>query len=832
MTKKLLILGYYNRNNLGDDIFEYVFRKELIKYETHIYNMSDLKKVCKEIQDKRIKYDNVIIGGGDLVNEHFLDEGNIKLIRKYFDNIPVIFYGIGISYPDIAKKLDVGDYYFMRNKTDYEMVKGRYSSYYTRYTPDISYFLRNGETKTEEITRIRKVGVCLPQTWFGGEENEKFKKQIIEMIRELTREYSVYIIPFDTSESAKNSDKTISKWIKGEIKSKNLNIMEDNTGGTMERVDRMMEYFKKLDVVIASRFHSVMMSLLTDKPFISIYSTRKIEMLRNDVPEVLKKCFIKTRQNEKLIPIEFDITEFNDAFKYIKENYKEVILETREYNKRMVVQVNKAKEYLMEIIDSGGYTIRYVAPQYISSKEKEELRSNTIMNVLRSIDKQNTKNLRMIQNNFPLSKIITRRKHASTGHIEKQITEEILWTITEDPYAPYYYGMYENVMDSGLVKRLDWIIDDYYEKYKNRTFESKSIMVMNKNFQELHRSGWQFIVDNIVDELNDSGSIEEPYVIDTYVDKTFHWNKDFYKKKGMIPYTKKWVGFIHHTYSYYNNHYNCDVLFKDEDFIYSLNNCKCLIVMTKYLKRKIEKSLEELRKMDLLENKVEVRAVWHPSETIENKFVWEEFEKEEEKRVIQVGNWLRDVNGIYQVELPKTSMIKSKAVLKNKNSENYFPPPDFLNTLLEIFNKNGKEKKKDDVVDICKISFKNMHVKGLYEYIAKIEKSVGEISHLNNDEYDELLAKSIVFVKLVDASGVNTLVECILRNTPIIINRIEPVVEIVGKDYPLLYDTNYEASKILDNKEVLKAGYMYLKNMDKKPFMISTFMENIKNILQ
>ena len=53
----------------------------------------------------------------------------------------------------------------------------------------------------------------------------------------------------------------------------------------------------------------------------------------------------------------------------------------------------------------------------------------------------------------------------------------------------------------------------------------------------------------------------------------------------------------------------------------------------------------------------------------------------ENKQLVQVGNWLRDVFGIYRITVPDGSIINQKSILKNKNSENYFPPNNFLDDL-------------------------------------------------------------------------------------------------------------------------------------------------------
>lgn len=850
MSKKILVLGYYYKNNLGDDIFEYVFRNHVFKnldVQLTIKNLDELPSICERLDVHDIEpFDYVVIGGGELVNAYYFNDTNVALIRKHFSNVPILFYGIGLSYPSMLPMLDIGDYFFMRSKSDHEAVKARYTSHYSLYTPDLAYFLLDSDVLklTSTITSppsIRHVGVCLPQTWFSNtsKNTSAFKQQIVDTIIDLSKKYKVHLIPFDTSGSQDNSDLVLMESLKSSLQSyeydeqmdQRIHYVTFSTTSLQDRIVKMIECFNALDFVVASRFHSVILSLLTNKPFVSIYTQRKIQTLKADLPSGLHPLFIAANTDQDGVPTSFEKDAFDQAVSYIASNYNDIVKLENDYNKSALTALHKARTKVENIINTGDYTCRYIPPQYISQTEKDNLISKTIVNVLKSIDKMTLKNQKLVEGNYPLSKILSRRKQTSTGHVEKQITEEILWTITDDPYAPYYYGLFDSVLESGLPKRLSWVIDDYYEKYKFKTFNSQAITVTNKNFQELHRSGWQFIVDNLVMELSSKNDIQSPIIIDTYVDKTFHWNKTFYTDKGMIPYTQDWIGFIHHTYSYYNNYYNCDVLFRDPDFIASLENCKCLIVMSKYMKRQIQESLQKLYDNNMLSNKVNVESVMHPTEVTDNVFDWDKFMQQEDRKLIQIGNWLRNVHAVYQVELPPNSIVKSKAVLKNKNSENYFPPPEFLDSLFATFNTKGKNLLLNNVLDICKISFENMHVKGLYEHVVDMETSVNELEYVDNDRYDDLLTQNVVFIKLVDASAVNTLIECVVRNTPIMVNPVEPVVEILGPNYPLYYNTNYEASKILEDPERIRSAHEYLKAKSKTPFLISTFMTNMRNII-
>lgn len=95
---------------------------------------------------------------------------------------------------------------------------------------------------------------------------------------------------------------------------------------------------------------------------------------------------------------------------------------------------------------------------------------------------------------------------------------------------------------------------------------------------------------------------------------------------------------------------------------------------------------------------------------------------------------------------------------------------------------------------------------------------IEQISYVTNEEYDSLLASNIVFADFIDSSCNNVVVECIVRNTPILVPPIESVMEYLGKDYPLYFNSTEEAEAKLGDEGCLMSGYEYLKGMSKTPF--------------
>jgi hypothetical protein len=174
-----------------------------------------------------------------------------------------------------------------------------------------------------------------------------------------------------------------------------------------------------------------------------------------------------------------------------------------------------------------------------------------------------------------------------------------------------------------------------------------------------------------------------------------------------------------------------------------------------------------------------------------------------------------------------------KVALKGKNMHNYYPKNDFMQKLHTILTNNTKENtiEQNCSFDNSKTILNNWY-KHLYNDIQQKINNVKIIDYLDNDEYDILLSQNIVYINLVDASAINTLIECIVRNTPILINKIPAVVELLGNDYPLYYENNNDVNRILSDATNIKKAYYYIKNIPKTDFYIETFVINLIKIIK
>jgi len=221
---------------------------------------------------------------------------------------------------------------------------------------------------------------------------------------------------------------------------------------------------------------------------------------------------------------------------------------------------------------------------------------------------------------------------------------------------------------------------------------------------------------------------------------------------------------------------------------------------------------------------VPVLKLIHPTELNGfEKFDYQSFALSPVKKITQVGAWLRDSYAIYNLNVPSNYI---KIALKGKGMENYFIDDDSWKNIEKCISSSfGDECISGSIV---KGKYINKYVKGLLESLGEDRRSVFLISDLDNKNYDNILKTSVVFLKLVDAAAVNTIIECIVRNTPIIVNRLPATEQYLGKNYPLFYDRIEDVIFLLTDKNIKKA-YDYLRRMDKTKFSIEHFLTCLIN---
>ncbi|HEY2722309.1 MAG TPA: hypothetical protein VGI82_11320, partial [Chitinophagaceae bacterium] len=235
-------------------------------------------------------------------------------------------------------------------------------------------------------------------------------------------------------------------------------------------------------------------------------------------------------------------------------------------------------------------------------------------------------------------------------------------------------------------------------------------------------------------------------------------------EKGTIPYKEPWIGFIHSTITLWpflqDEYLLLDDIIQSEAFYDSLDFCKGIFTLSDYLARYTRNKLNHSVKIEMLK---------HPTEFTSVLFNFEKFLKE--KKVVHAGVWLRKVSSFYQLNATgyrKIMLLTPRLLTYLETELNYYPN--------------------------LRIDFPSVEI----------------LQRLSNNEYDHLLSESVVFLDLCDSSASNTVVECLARGTPLLVNKLQPVVEYLGEEYPFYYSTLEEAGQKLSDINLINQTAKYL----------------------
>jgi hypothetical protein len=107
--------------------------------------------------------------------------------------------------------------------------------------------------------------------------------------------------------------------------------------------------------------------------------------------------------------------------------------------------------------------------------------------------------------------------------------------------------------------------------------------------------------------------------------------------------------------------------------------------------------------------------------------------------------------------------------------------------------------------------------------------AVRVLRRLDSDDYENLLAHGIVVLPvLYDGAAHTILIECIIRNVPILAPNYSSVIDYIGKDYPLLYHPGDTDISHLLSLSMLEMAVHYLESRDKSFLNIDSFISNFE----
>lgn len=121
-------------------------------------------------------------------------------------------------------------------------------------------------------------------------------------------------------------------------------------------------------------------------------------------------------------------------------------------------------------------------------------------------------------------------------------------------------------------------------------------------------------------------------------------------------------------------------------------------------------------------------------------------------------------------------------------------------------------------------------------YLPQYQKTGVEIKiRISKAEYNEALTSSVVLINLYEAAANNTVLECIARGTPILINKVGGVEDYLGKKYPFYYLSKKHAEQIINkikcDPSTLNHVHVYLLKIKHK-FIMKRFLQETERGLK
>ena len=427
---------------------------------------------------------------------------------------------------------------------------------------------------------------------------------------------------------------------------------------------------------------------------------------------------------------------------------------------------------------------------------------------------------------------------ALAGH-EETLARVILYVTSDgDPCGPCYYGLVCNLREAvanssfaptfKLIDHVRYVYDHALDGAHNhdcdRVHRKASLLEEGRppgvlldlryfkqdHLRGFHRGGWSRVHAGLAEldyrNVHPARRYGPVIKVDVFLDRTFGWAKDTLALMGQVPYRDPWLGVLHHTF-YTAGQRNNDTaaLLACEEFQASLATCRGIVVLSEYMARQLRARLQG----------TSIFAIPHPMDEPASRFTWQAFLKGS-RRIVQVGGWLRESYGIFRLQLPHRNPLGlRKCALRGRDMNNYFQPDGLLDVLAEKALASHGE---------------NMHCRGMLEMLREYAESVEVLETLDDEAYDELLASSLVFLKLLDASAVNTVLECLARDTPVVVNRHPALEEVLGEDYPLFYEDYAHAQVLLADEQRVHAAHRHLASADKSRFTLQSFLDTFQEI--
>jgi hypothetical protein len=368
----------------------------------------------------------------------------------------------------------------------------------------------------------------------------------------------------------------------------------------------------------------------------------------------------------------------------------------------------------------------------------------------------------------------------------------------------------------------------------------------------LHRWGWAWALQGLYAYDGKACGRQSRIMVDAYLDRSMSYGYETLKAAGILPYTRPWAGFVHHTLGS-----GVACMLGRPLLLESLKSCKCLFVLSRYMANCLRTELATRGHAG-----VKIFVLHHPMPLPPPSKMFDvtKFLSNPNRKVVQVGAWLRNTWSIFSLGISPRhgDFAVTKAALIGPEMDSYYKPAGLFDSLKQVLAPASAPPPANAPCDaLCRIRHRhtnpsnrptpdalcraqpppgsgNAYSLGMFDMLEAMDESVQLLPQMTNDEFDELIggrSEAIVFLDLSDASAVNTVLECVVRATPLIINRHPAVEEVLGRDYPGLYDDLVQAASMVTSMQTVLKAHLYLLALPKDRFSIKSVLDEFQAAL-
>ena len=328
MKKLKVYIFAYAKNNLGDDIFlkilvekypdiNFYINIEQEKYMTllHKYpNVTIIKAKNKDFDKINPgSYDAVINIGGSIFIENTSAIERIKEFKEFIlkcNQIKIPFFYVSSNfgpyqtqqYLDLTKQtLSLATDVCFREKYSYELFKKNPNA---RWAPDLIFSFDYPKQEKEKNTL--GISIIHLKNRQLKEEQEYYKVIANHIKRYQEKGNKIYLFSFCEYEQDEEGVKEVEKYLEQEEKKK-LTVMTYQGD-----VNSFLESYSKMEKMICTRFHSMILSAMMQQKFYVISYSKKLEHVIEDLSlcekyskiEELTEDFLIEEQDFKQLPEE------------------------------------------------------------------------------------------------------------------------------------------------------------------------------------------------------------------------------------------------------------------------------------------------------------------------------------------------------------------------------------------------------------------------------------------------------------------------------------------------------------------------------------------------